>query len=75
MSIWSQINNEFEHEFELHIDAWETDDDNESGKVIAKINTQTKEVTYIDERAKSDEYAQTIINESIRDLKETQRTS
>ena len=75
MNIWSQINNEYEHDYELHIDAWESDDENENGKVIAKINTITKEVTYLDERAKSDGYAQTIINESIRDMRETQRSS
>lgn len=75
MSIWSQINNEFEDNFQLHIDAWETEDENETGKVIAKIDTLTKEVTYLDERAKSDQYAQTIIKETICDLKYQQRTS
>jgi hypothetical protein len=75
MSIWSEIRNDFEDDFQLHIDAWTTPDDNEEGKVIAKINTITKEVTYLDERAKTDQYAQTMIKEAICDLKYEQRNS
>lgn len=73
MSVWSQINNEYEHNFKLHIDAWEGD--NEEGNVIAKINTLTKKVKYLDDRAKTDLYAQTIITETIEKLKEIQRSS
>ena len=75
MSIWTEIRNDFEDDFKLHIDAWETSDDNEGGKVIAKINTRTKKVKYIDKRARTDVYAQNIINETIKDLIETQRHS
>ena len=75
MSIWTEIRNDFEDDFKLHIDAWETSDDNEGGKVIAKINTRTKKVKYIDKRARTDVYAQNIINEAIKDLIETQRHS
>ena len=74
-TIWTEIRNDFEDDFKLHIDAWETSDDNESGKVIAKINTITKKIKYIDKRAKTDEYAQCIINESIENIIETQRYS
>jgi len=75
MSIWSEIRSEFEDNFERYIDAWTTPDDNEVGRVIAKINTQTKEITYLDERAKSDKYAQEVINDTIKEIREEQRTS
>lgn len=64
-SIWSQISNDFEDNGFVHIDAWTTEDDNEEGKVIAKIDMITAEVTYIDERAKTDKNAQEAINEAI----------
>jgi hypothetical protein len=63
-SIWGEIRNDFEDdEGIVHIDAWLTDDDMEGGTVIAKVNTQTKEVEYIDKRAKTDPYAQELIQE------------
>jgi hypothetical protein len=62
-SPWSEIHNDFEDEGIIHIDAWTTADDNEGGSVIAKINTQTKEVQYVDERAKTDSFAQEAIKE------------
>lgn len=73
--IWTEIKNKFEHNFKLHIDAWETNNVDEEGKVIAKINTITKKVKYIDKRALSDDYAQNVINETIKNLIETQRNS
>ncbi len=45
------------------IDAWETDNDNEEGKVIAKVHLDTKEVEYLDPDARYDEYAQEVIDE------------
>jgi hypothetical protein len=75
MSIWKSINNTYERNFKLYIDGWETTIPSEEGKVIAKINTQTKKVKYIDKRAIIDEYAQSIIKETIENLIETQRTS
>jgi hypothetical protein len=68
MSIWSEIHNDFEEDGIIFIDAWSTEDDNESGKVIAKINLSTKEVCYLDNRAKTDNFAQEIINEIILEL-------
>lgn len=47
------------------IDAWLTDDDNEEGKTIATIDMETGEIIHHDVRAKSDPYAQEIINEVI----------
>ena len=70
MSIWKEIRNNFEDEDtnEIFIDAWLGDNQNEEGKVIAKVNYITNEVEYIDERAKTDEYAQEMINEIINNL-------
>jgi hypothetical protein len=62
-NIWSEIRNDFQDNGVIHIDAWLTDDDNEDGRVIAKVNVQTKAVEYLDNRAKTDKYAQEIINE------------
>ena len=62
-NIWSEIRSNFEDESIVHIDAWITPDDNEDGRVIANINKITGNVQYIDDRAKTDTYAQEIINE------------
>ena len=66
VSIWGEIRNDFEEDGIIHIDAWVSGYDNEEGKVIAKVNHQTKKVEYLDDRAKTDEYAQEIINETLR---------
>lgn len=62
-NIWSEIRNDFEMDNMIHFDAWITPNDNESGKVIAKIDVHTLEVHYLDERAKTDSYAQEKIKE------------
>lgn len=62
-NIWGEIRNDFEDEGIVHIDAFLTDDDNEEGKVIAKVNVRTKEVEYLDDRARTDKYAQEIIQD------------
>ena len=63
MSIWGAIRNDFEDGDIVYIDAFLTADDNEEGKVIAKVNVRTKEVEYLDDRARTDSYAQEMINE------------
>ena len=63
MSIWGEIRNDFEDGNITSIDAWMTADDNEEGKVIARVNTDTKEVEYLDDRAKTDSLAQELIQE------------
>jgi len=65
-NIWSEIRSDFQDGDIVHIDAFLTDDDNEEGKVIAKVNVRTKDVEYIDNRAKTDNYAQEEINEWLR---------
>lgn len=68
MSKWAEIRNDFFDDNKMFIDAWLTDDDNEEGVVIAKIDVNTKEIEYLDEDAKTDSYAQEIINESLIEL-------
>lgn len=69
---WAEIRRDYidEDENKIYIDAWETDDDNEQGVVIAKINIDTKEVEYIDDSAKFDGYAQAMIILAINELSE-----
>jgi len=65
-NIWGEIRSDFrEDDIILYIDAWLTDDDNEEGKVIVKVNVRTKEVEYLDNRAKTNSYAQEIIQEHL----------
>jgi hypothetical protein len=64
MSIWGEIRNDFiDDDGIAHIDAYLTDDDMEEGKVIAKVNTLTGTVEYIDPRAETDDYAQEMIKD------------
>lgn len=51
------------------VDAWETDNDNEKGTRIAKIDFADGTVEYIDEDAKTDEYAQKVIKEVLVSIK------
>jgi hypothetical protein len=64
-SIWSEIRNDFEDEGIVSIDAWITGDDNEGGEVIAKVDVRSKAVKYLDDRAKTDSYAQEMIAETL----------
>lgn len=50
------------------VDAWTGDDDAEEGKVIAFIDDLTARVIYVDSLARTDQYAQRIINEKLHDL-------
>jgi len=68
MSIWSEIRNDFiDDQGIAHIDAYLTDDDMEQGKVIARVDTETGEIMYCDERARTDSYAQEMIKEILTD--------
>ena len=68
-SKWTEIRCDFfdEEEERWLVDAWKTGDDNEEGKVIAKIS-ETGEVVYLDAEAKDDEYAKEVIAEKLKDL-------
>ena len=70
MSKWAEIRNDYcdEEEEKVYIDAWKTCNGNEEGKVIAKVNYKTKEVEYLDNDARTDAYAQEIINETLKQI-------
>ena len=61
-AIWVEIRDDFEEDGVTYIDAFTTSDDNEEGKVIAKVKSNG-EVTYLDDRAKTDSLAQEVIND------------
>lgn len=68
--VWAEIKNDFEDEDIIFIDAWETNSGSEVGTVIAKVYSVSGEahVQYLDERARTDVYAQEIIQESVRQI-------
>lgn len=78
-SLWAEIKNDYTDESKedgilkaTYIDAWKTGDDDEEGKVIAKvILTEGYEiiVVYIDNCARYDEVAQEKISEAVDELK------
>ena len=69
MSNWGEIRNDFIDEDNgiATIDAWLTEDDMEQGTVIAYVDINTGEVEYKDDRAKTDAYAQEVIQELLDD--------
>lgn len=71
--IWGEIRIDFFDEVEqvYTVDAWETDDDNEEGKVIAKIYPATCYVEYLDPRAENDEYVREAIREAYEMIHDT----
>lgn len=67
MSKYAEIRCDFFDEEEKYfVDAWKTGNDNEEGIVIAKIDLANKTVEYFDTDAKTDEYAQDVINEFLK---------
>ena len=71
MSKWAEIRNNYYDDIEhkVYIDAWKTEcNDDEEGTVIAKINYKTKKVEYLDNDARTDIYAQEIINETLKQI-------
>ena len=70
---YSKLRNNYtnEGEHEVYIDAWKTDDDSEEGTVIAKINTKTYDITYLDAAAITDPEVQELIQDTIHNLQTT----
>lgn len=70
MSKYGEVRNDYydEDERKVYIDAWETYDDDEEGVVIATVNYKTKEVEYFDEDARTDEYVQEVIAETLKSI-------
>lgn len=56
-----------EREQKYYIDAWETEDDNEEGKVIAKVDNKGS-IEYLNKRAEKDPYVQEVIAEILEEL-------
>ena len=71
MSNWAEIRNDYfdEESREVSIDAWKTDDPNEEGEVITKINVDTIRINYISNLARTDKYAQEVIRDTVRNIK------
>lgn len=69
MSKWTEIRCDFydNEEEKWFVDAWLTDDDNEEGTIIAKIDLGNKTVEYLDADARYDEYVQEVIKEMLED--------
>lgn len=61
-SIWEDVRFDFVDNNIIHVDAWISKDRNKDGITIAKINTNDGSVEYLDERARTDKYAQIVIN-------------
>ena len=71
MSNWKEIRCSYLDEADRfwRVDAWETEDDTEPGKVIAYIDDLTRRVLYIDPLARTDSYAQEVISAKLDELK------
>lgn len=67
MSKYAEIRSDFVNKEEnaLYIDAWKTNNPNEEGKILAKIDLDSKEVTYLDKGAKTDDEVKSVINEAV----------
>lgn len=72
MSKWVEIRNDFvcEDSHKIYIDAWSTDNDSEEETVLARIDMDTKNIEYFDDDARTDDYAQEVIRETIAELSE-----
>ena len=53
------------------VDAWRTQDGDEEGKVIAAIHETTGDIFYVEPEARISPYAQEVINEVVKNIKET----
>lgn len=67
MSKWTDIRCDVfnEEEEKYMVEAWKASDTAEHGAIIAKLDLASGTVEYIDEDAKTDEYAQTVIQEML----------
>lgn len=70
MSKWREIRNDYcdEEGGTVYIDAWKTFDSNEEGEVIATVDYKTKEIQYLNEAAKTDDYAQEVIIKTLNSI-------
>ncbi len=66
-NIWSEIRNNYEEDGVVFIDAWEDENDDSDGRIIAKVDA-TGKVEYVDPRAVNDTFAQEIIRLTVKDV-------
>lgn len=64
-SVWRTINYDYIDDDYIYFDAWKTEDDNEEGDIIAKIEIISGEVIYLDDNVRNDKYAQEVIKDAI----------
>ena len=66
-SIWAEVKNDYccKAEKKVYIAAWKTFSVTEESKIIAIVNCITKKVEYLDDRAKTDIYAQEVIKDTL----------
>ncbi len=70
-SKWSELRDDYQDEGIIHIDGWEEEgDEPEDGHTIAKIDTTTGRVCYLDELARTDWKAVELINENVAQILE-----
>ncbi len=70
-SIWHEVRcTDMDEETHFwNVDAWQTDDDNEEGKVIAMIDDLTGRVIYLDPDARTDKMVQEVISDFLTNWK------
>ena len=66
---WSEVKCDYCDDGFWRVDAWETDDSNEEGTVIAFVDDLTGRVLYNDPVARVDSLAQEVIHEKVHDIK------
>ena len=70
--MYAEVRNDYydSEEGKVFIDAWETDDGDEEGSVVAKVDVATKGVEYLDPAARTDPYAQELITDALRAIED-----
>jgi allantoicase len=66
---YSELRNDFVDDGKVHIDGWETEDDNEEGKVLAIVDLETQRVEFRDEEAQQTAQVHEFIKETINQIK------
>ena len=79
MSNWADIRCNYicedEDDMFWRVDAWETDDDNEEGRVIAYVDDLSGRVVYADPCARWDEEVQEIVAQKQKEIKEKRKVA
>lgn len=66
---WANVQKHYvEEEDTIYIVGWRTEDKNEKGKILARINVSKKELEYFDPNADLDGFAQAMIILALHDI-------